>query len=453
MTPQNTPLSPYLIMACLVAALGGMLFGYDTGVINGSLQFVGMKFDLSPTMQGFAASSALLACIPGAILAGLFGDWLGRRRTLMLAGFLFLASAIGTALPNDINTFIIFRIIGGIAVGAASMTSPMYIAEISPAPLRGRLVSLNQFAIITGMLVVYFANYFIANPDDMAWNISTGWRWMFGSEALPAAALLILTFFIPETPRWLCMKGRMEEAERVLTRIEGVGNAKREMAAIQASLREGKAGFRQLFTPDHFKILGLGLALAFLQQATGINVFLYFGSEIFGSLGGEQIDAALLQQVIVGAVNLLFTIVAIWTVDMIGRKPLLMIGATGMGISLLAMGFAGAREATGAGLLLWVLVYIASFAMSLGPVVWVLLSEIFPNKIRSLAMATCTVFLWLTNSFVSQTFVMMDRNEFLVERFNHGFPFFIYGALCFVTVFFVFFCLPETKGRSLEENA
>lgn len=452
MTKSSPEYSFYLIAACLVATLGGMLFGYDTGVINGSLQFVEANFELSPQMKGFAASSALLACIPGAILAGLFGDWLGRRRTLMISGFLFLVSAIGTALPNDINTFIFFRIIGGIGVGAASMTSPMYIAEISPAHIRGRLVSLNQFAIISGMLIVYFVNYFIANPDNMAWNIATGWRWMFGSEALPAAALLVFTFFIPETPRWLSMKGRSEEARKVLVKIEGDANANQELAAIEASLREEKAGLRQLFTPVHLKVLGLGLALAFLQQATGINVFLYFGSEIFGSLGGEQIDAALLQQVIVGAANLIFTIVAIWTVDIIGRKPLMMIGATGMGTSLFVMGFAGARGEAGSGLLIWVIVYIASFALSLGPVVWVLLSEIFPNKIRSLAMATCTVFLWLTNSIVSQTFVMMDRNETLIEKYNHGFPFFIYGSLCIVTVFFVFFFLPETKGRSLEEN-
>lgn len=256
MPQQTSQASLYLITVSLVAALGGMLFGYDTGVINGSLQFVEANFELSPEMKGLAASSALLACIPGAILAGIFGDWLGRRRTLMLSGFLFLVSAIGTALPNDINTFILFRIIGGIGVGAASITSPMYIAEISPAHLRGRLVSLNQFAIITGMLVVYFVNYFIAKPDDMAWNVATGWRWMFGSEALPAAALLILTFFIPETPRWLCMKGRGEEARNILVKIEGEENSNRELAAIMTSLYEEKAGFRQLFTPAHLKVLG-----------------------------------------------------------------------------------------------------------------------------------------------------------------------------------------------------
>ncbi|MCP5535010.1 MAG: sugar porter family MFS transporter [Akkermansiaceae bacterium] len=452
MTPPPSSSKLYLLSACLVATLGGMLFGYDTGVINGSLQFVEARFSLDAGMKGFAASSALLACIPGAILAGFFGDWLGRRKTLMISGLLFLISAIGTAVPNDINTFIIFRIIGGIGVGAASMTSPMYIAEIAPARIRGRLVSLNQLAIVGGMLVVYFVNYFITNPDDMAWNTATGWRWMFGSEALPAAGLFLLTFFIPETPRWLSMHGRKNEARAVLVKIEGEETADEEMRAIETSLNEEKAGLSQLFTPGHFKLLALGLTLAFLQQATGINVFLYFGSEIFGSLGGEKIDAALLQQVIVGGANVLFTLVAIWTVDIIGRKPLMITGAAGMGLSLFVMGTAGAQGEADSSLLLWVIVYIASFALSLGPVVWVLLSEIFPNKIRSLAMATCTVFLWLTNSVVSQTFVMMDKNEALVEKYNHGFPFFIYGGLCIVTILFVLICLPETKGRSLEEN-
>ena len=452
MNTQATGSSFYLISACLVATLGGMLFGYDTGVINGSLQFVEAKFALDAGMKGFAASSALLACIPGAILAGLFGDMIGRRKTLMISGLLFLISAIGTALPNDINTFIIFRIIGGIGVGAASMTSPMYIAEIAPARIRGRLVSLNQLAIVGGMLIVYFVNYFIADVDNPAWNISTGWRWMFGSEALPAASLCILTFFIPETPRWLSMHGRKKEARDILVKIEGEETADAEMKAIEVSLSEEKAGFSQLFTPAHFKLLALGLGLAFLQQATGINVFLYFGSEIFGSLGGEKVDAALLQQVIVGGANVIFTLIAIWTVDIIGRKPLMIIGASGMALSLFAMGSAGMKGDTGSGLLVWVIIYIASFALSLGPVVWVLLSEIFPNKIRSLAMATCTVFLWLTNSVVSQTFVMMDKNEALVEKYNHSFPFFIYGGLCVVTVFFVLFFVKETKGRALEEN-
>ncbi len=441
----------FVIVVSLVAALGGLLFGYDTGVINGSLKFVEMKFSLAPATKGFAASCALIACIFGAIFAGQVSDRLGRKKTLIIAAVLFLISAVGTALPRNITEFIIFRIIGGIGVGAASMTSPMYIAEMSPANIRGRMVSLNQFAIIAGMLVVYFVNYFIAGGNEMDWNVQYGWRWMFGSEAIPAVLLLVLMFFVPETPRWLAKQGRSKEAFEILTKVGGRDHAECELAEIGEVMLEESGSIAQLFHKGFRKVLIIGVVLAILQQVTGINVFLYFGSEIFEKLGGESIDAALLQQVVVGAANLLFTVVAIWTVDKLGRKPLLIFGSFGMGVALFAMGTAGMKNATGMWILFFVLLYISSFALSVGPVTWVVLSEIFPTKIRGRAMGIATVCLWLANSIISQTFVMMDENQYLIEKFNHAFPFFLYGALCVVTIIFVWAFVPETKGRSLEQ--
>lgn len=441
----------YLVMVSAAAAIGGLLFGYDTGVINGSLDFVVSKFDLSANMKAWAASSALLACIPGVLFAGALSDRLGRKKVLVFAAAAFLISAVGTAFPRNITEFIIFRVIGGLGVGAASMTSPMYIAEISPARIRGRMVSINQFAIVAGMLVVYFVNYFIGGFHDEAWNTDFGWRWMFGSESIPAAILLLLMFIVPETPRWLAKQGRHAEALEILAHVDGAEYAKSELAEIETTVSYESGSLNQLFRPGMRVVLVIGVVLAVLQQVTGINVFLYFGSEIFKDLGGEKIDAALLQQVLVGAVNLIFTIIAIWMVDKLGRKPLLIIGAAGMGISLFAMGLAGMYEATGMWILIFVLGYIACFALSLGPVVWVVLSEIFPTKIRGRAMAMATFCLWLSNSIVSYTFVMMDENTFLIEKFNHGFPFFIYGGLCVVTILFVWRFVPETKGKSLEE--
>jgi len=441
----------YLLGICLVATLGGLLFGYDTGVINGSIRFVQLNYGLDAAMKGWAASSALLACMFGAMLAGPLSDRFGRKKVLILAALFFLVSAIGSALPKNIVQFIVFRFIGGLGVGAASMTSPVYIAELSPARIRGRMVSVNQLAIVSGMLIVYFVNYFIARSGDEAWNTTTGWRWMFGSESLPATIFLLLACLVPESPRWLCKQGRRDEALRILARVDGEDFARRELAEIDKTIQRESASLRQLFQPGMRIVLAIGIALAVLQQVTGINVFLYFGSDIFEKLGGNSIDAALLQQIIVGATMLAFTLVAIWTVDRVGRKPLMLLGSAGMGISLLAMGMYGVLHSSGMWLLIFILLYIAAFSLSLGPVVWVILSEIFPTKIRGRAMAIATLCLWLANTIVSQTFPMMDENPYLLEKFNHGFPFFIYAGFCLVLLLFMWRCVPETKGKTLEE--
>ncbi len=441
----------YLLSVCLVAALGGLLFGYDTAVISGAIGFLQQHFELDPTLKGWAASSALVGCVLGVAIAGTFSDRFGRRSTLILAAILFLISAIGTALPHSLEVFILFRILGGLGVGAASMTSPMYIAEISPAGIRGRMVSLNQFAIIFGMLVVYFVNYYIAGLRGAAWNVDIGWRWMFASEAVPALLLLVLLFLVPESPRWLAKRGRRERAREILTRVGGPEHAERELTEIATTAEGEPIQSRQLLRPGLRRVLFLGVALAVLQQVTGINVFLYYAPEIFKGIAGESVDAALLQTVVVGAVNLAFTVLAIWTVDRIGRKPLMIVGAAGMGLSLAALGLVAYLGRTDVWVLAFVLGYIACFALSVGPVTWVILSEIFPTRIRGRALGIATLFLWVANFAVSQTFPMMDEDPWLVETFRHGFSFWVYGAFCVVSVVVAWRYVPETKGRTLEE--
>jgi SP family xylose:H+ symportor-like MFS transporter len=440
----------YVMLICMVAALGGLLFGYDTGVINGAIGPLKTHFSLDANWAGWATGCALVGCAIGAAAAGILSDWLGRKKVLILSAILFFISAVGTALPKNITAFIIFRIIGGLGVGAASMSSPMYIAEISPARIRGRMVSVNQFAIVSGFLVVYFVNYFISLQGDQMWNQQSGWRWMFGSESLPALLLLVLLFFVPESPRWLTKQNRSDEALEILARVNGAQYAQSELLEIKDAIAHESGSIKQLFQPRMKIVLVIGIVLAVLQQVTGINVFLYFGTEIFKKMGSET-NAALLQTVVVGVVNLSFTIIAIWTVDKVGRKPLMIIGSAGMGLSLLGMGLMAYFQQTDLLVLLFILGYIACFALSVGPVTWVILSEIFPTRIRGRAMAIATVCLWVANYFVSQTFPMMDENVWLLDKFHHAFPFWLYGIFCVVLVAFVWRFLPETKGKTLEE--
>jgi len=488
----------YVWLLAGVAALGGLLFGYDTAVISGAIGFLRDHFALSPEQKGWAAASALLGCAIGAALAGTLSDRFGRRSVLVISALLFLISAVGTALPWTFTQFVVFRIIGGLGVGAASMTSPMYIAEVSPARIRGQMVSVNQLAIVSGMVVVYFVNFAIerygASVDaptvgktiadagaavaaDPSWNVARGWRWMFGSEAVPALALLLLLVLVPESPRFLVAKGREQEAARVLERIGGPGYARDELNEIRAALSHEPARVGQLFAPGMRLALVIGVVLAILQQVTGINVFLYFAPEIFKHIEppamfaglGSETGAALLQTVIVGGVNLAFTVVAIYTVDRIGRKPLMIVGNIGMGVCLVGLSyFALDQEAAidmlvsvlggtvspenaALGMLVFILGYIACFALSVGPVTWVILSELFPTKIRGRAMGIATVCLWVANFVVTQTFAMMDESPWLIARFGHALPFWIYTVFCVVSVVFIASLVPETKGRSLEE--
>jgi len=378
--PPATGGSPaYLVLVCLVAALGGLLFGYDTAVISGAIGFLQEHFGLTAALKGWAAASALLGCVLGVSFAGAFSDGLGRKKTLVLAGLLFLASAVGTALPTRFWVFVVFRILGGVGVGVASIASPMYIAEITPARIRGRMVAVNQFAIVSGILIIYFVNYLVARPQDPAWNVAVGWRWMFASGILPAVVFLALLLLVPESPRWLWEHGRRDEALAVLGRVGGPGHAGEELRALQAAAATpGRAD--SLLAPGMLRPLLLGTALAVLQQVTGINVFLYYAPEIFKGFG-SGVDASLLQTVVVGVVNLAFTVVAIFTVDVLGRRPLMVLGAAGMGVALVAMGLAPLWGLPALPKLAFILLYIACFALSVGPVTWVILSEIFPGPV------------------------------------------------------------------------
>lgn len=456
----------YLMSLTLTATLGGLLFGYDTAVISGTVGSLEAFFVLpygldemsSNTRLGFVVSSALIGCVLGGISGGLVSRKMGRRNGLILAALLFLISAMGSAMPEIFikpvgeadhtffSIFIVYRIIGGIGVGLASMLSPLYIAEIAPAASRGKLVSMNQFAIIFGMLVVYFVNYFIALQGDETWLNQTGWRWMFASEVIPAGLFLLFLLFVPDTPRSLVMKGKSERALVVLEKVNGSAAAKEILEEIKGSFQQHSG---KLFSFG-FTVIAIGILLSVFQQFVGINVVLYYAPEIFKSMGSAT-DTALLQTIVVGAVNLIFTVIAIQTVDRFGRKPLMLLGAAGMAISMFALGTAFFSKTIGLFSLICMLVYVASFAMSWGPVTWVLLSEIFPNKIRGRAMALAVTAQWVSNYLVSWTFPMMDKNSFLIEKFNHGFSYWIYGVMGLLALLIVWKFVPETKGKTLEE--
>ena len=408
---------------------------------------------MADTIKGFVIASALVGCIVGGALAGMVSKSLGRKNGLFIAAICFILSAIGAWKPElfnvfgtlDVFSFVIYRIIGGIGVGLASMISPMYIAEIAPAKTRGKLVSFNQFAIIFGMLVIYFVNYRIAAQGDEAWLTAVGWRLMFLSGVVPAGLFFILLFFIPETPRFLALKGKDQQALKVLEKIGGSEQAPGVLTAIKATLKDHSRPWLSYGS----LIIIIGILLSVFQQFVGINVVLYYAGNIFRNMGSST-DASLLQTIIVGVVNLLFTILAIFTVDKFGRKPLMIIGSLGMAISMIALGLSFYFNSVGIGALIFMLIYTAAFAMSWGPVCWVLLSEIFPNSIRG-AMSIAVAVQWIANWVVSFTFPMMNDNIALVDKFHHGFAYWVYGAMSILSAIFVWRLVPETKGRSLEE--
>ncbi len=457
--------SNYLFFVTLVATLGGLLFGYDTAVISGTVKYLGINFidprGLSETaanaLSGFLVSSALIGCILGGLCGGFMAQKLGRKRSLIVASVLFTVAALGSAFPElgfakdetykFLGQFVFYRIIGGMGIGLASMLSPMYIAEMAPAEKRGSLVSWNQFAVVFGILVVYFVNYFIAKSGDEAWLAQTGWRMMFLSGVIPALLLFILVLFIPESPRWLVMKGREGEAGEIIAKVNRKSNPAIEIAGIKDSL-QGVVKAR-LFTYG-VAIVVIGVVLSFFQQAVGINVVLYYAPEIFRSMNMGT-DAAMFQTILVGVINMVFTVIAIFTVDKFGRKPLMLVGSAGMAVSMACLGMVLCFGGAGVLALLSMLCFIASFAMSWGPVAWVLLAEIFPNKIRGHAMSIAVATMWISNYLVSWTFPMMDKSSYLNAMFHHGFAYWVYALIALLSLLFVWRFIPETKGKTLEE--
>lgn len=435
----------YAYKATFVAAVGGLLFGYDTAVVAGAIGFIQKRYDLSAAMMGWVASCALIGCIAGAMFAGKLSDRIGRKKVLILSAILFAVSSLGILLPMSLDWFIFFRLIGGLGIGVASILSPMYISEIAPANIRGQLVSINQLGIVTGILLIYFVNATIAGWYDEAWNVSTGWRWMFGSGVIPSIIFLILLFFVPESPRWLAQKQLWDDAGFVLSKINGSQKAKNELDNIKQSLHTDTGSFADILKPGVRKALFIGVILCIFSQVTGINAIMYYAPEIFKATGDAS-GSALMQTVLVGIINLLFTFVAIKFVDKWGRRTLLLIGAGGMAVCLAIIGSAFYFGfAQGYLVLIAILAYIAFFAISLGPLAFVVISEIFSNRNRGIAMSVCIFFLWAAVYAVSQTFPM------LLDSIGTAFTFWIYMIMAAIAFVFILKMIPETKGKSLEE--
>ena len=451
----------FIWLICLVAAMGGLLFGYDWVVVGGAKMFYEAYFNLeSESLQGWGASSALIGCLMGAILSGVLSDRFGRKRLLICAGLLFSVSAIGTAMAWTFSWYTLFRIIGGVGIGLASNLSPMYIAEISPARLRGRFVSINQLTIVIGVLLAQVVNWLISlyDPADLpldptfaqilaTWNGQTGWRWMFAAEAVPALAFFGLMFFVPESPRWLIKNGKKALAESILSRVGGLEYARAEIMDIQQTLAAeeiARVNFRDLLEPRLLKVILIGVTLAVYQQWCGINVIFYYAEDIFQA-AGYNVKGVMLNIVITGVVMLFFTFVAIGTVDKFGRKILMLIGSAGLTATYVLLGLSFHLNKTGFLVVFLTVTAIAFYSFSLAPIVWVLLSEIFPNRIRGAAMSIAVFSLWVGCFTLSYSFPTLNRS------LGSARTFWLYGLICVAGFTFVLLVLPETKGKSLED--
>jgi sugar porter (SP) family MFS transporter len=445
----------YIYAISAVAALGGLLFGYDWVVIGGAKPFYEEFFHLiDPAQQGWAMSCALVGCLVGALVSGGLSDRFGRKRLLIAAGLVFAISSIGTALAASFAAFVPWRILGGFAIGMASSLSPMYIAEVAPAQYRGKLVSLNQLTIVVGILLAQVVNWLIAKPvlPDatslqilQSWNGQVGWRWMFGVTAIPSLLFFISMFLLPESPRWLAKKGAHERAQRVLSRIGGESYGEQALREIEATVEDaGGVDLRILFDRRMLRVLSLGIGLAVLQQWCGINVIFNYAEEVF-SAAGYTVSDILFNIVVTGTVNLIFTFVAIAFVDRYGRRILMLIGSAGLAIIYSCLGAFYYVHSRGAHMLVLVVAAIGCYAMSLAPVTWVVISEIFPNRIRGAAMSIAVTALWVASFILTYTFPLFNHSLGAAKTF------WIYAVICVVGFFFIKARLPETKGKTLEQ--
>ena len=433
--------SGFVYVAAAISALGGMLFGYDTGVISGAILFISKDFSLTQLQVEIVVSCVLIGALIGAMTGGILADRFGRRRVIIATATLFVAGAIVTALSPTFTLLIAGRIIVGAAIGVASFTTPLYISEVSPVKIRGRLVSINQVALTSGIVISYLVDYALVDIQ--------GWRWMFGLAAVPAAILAVGMFCLPESPRWLVSKNLIDSARTVLERIRRTKDVGTELEDIQSSLAVQSGGWRDLFTPLVRPALIVGVGLAILQQITGINTVIYYAPMIFEFTGAKSASASILATIGVGVVNVAMTVVALLLVDRMGRRPLLLIGLTGMIIGLGVLGLAFQLPSL-SGSLGWIaeislMLYVGAFAIGLGPVFWLLISEIYPLKIRGVAMSVATSANWGANLFVALTFLT------LIQATGRSSTFWIYGLVGVGAWLFTWFYIPETKGRSLED--
>ena len=449
---------PYLLSICLISALGGLLFGYDWVVIGGAKPFYEPFFGITgnPSLQGWVMSCALTGCLAGALISGWLSDRYGRKKLLILSSVLFIAASYGTGSADSLISFIVFRIMGGIGIGLASNLSPMYIAEVTPGSVRGAFVSINQLTIVIGILAAQLINWRIAQPvppgattEDimLSWNGQTGWRWMFYACAFPAGFFFLSMWFVPESPRWLAKnRDNQSRVKKILTKIGGSDYSDNELIAIEETLKSKQegSGFRTLFSSGLSKLLILGIVIAVFQQWCGINVIFNYAQEIFAN-AGYSVSDILFNIVITGSVNLIFTFVGMFTVDRLGRKALMLLGAGGLAGIYAILGSMYFFHLTGLPLLIMVVMAIACYSMTLAPVTWVVLSEIFPNRIRGAAMSVATFALWSACFVLTYTFPLL--NHFLKASGT----FWLYGIICVLGFWFILKKLPETKGKSLEQ--
>lgn len=444
----------YLLIITFTSAMGGLLFGYDWVVIGGAKPFYELFFDIShsPSMQGFVMGSAIIGCLLGVMISGGLSDKYGRKPMMILAAVVFIISAVGTGFVDAITWFIVYRLIGGIAIGIASNVSPMYIAEVSPANVRGRYVSINQLTIVIGILGAQIVNWLLAEPivpgEDIlnSWNGQMGWRWMFWAEAVPATMFLVMVMFIPESPKWLYSRCRENESFNNLKRIGGEKYALSELSSLKevATSVGSKVDYKSLFKGRMAKIVTLGVVIAIFQQWCGINVIFNYAQEVFSS-AGYGVSDILFNIVITGVTNVIFTLVGMYTVDRLGRRALMIIGSAGLALIYLFLGACYYFNVSGIPVLILVVMAIACYAMSLAPVTWVVISEIFPTKVRGAAMAISTFALWSACFVLTYTFPLLNSN------FGASGTFWLYGVICVAGFIFIYKNLPETKGKSLEQ--